>query len=162
MRIRLAHSLAFISVLLGSCSNPQNNAEMEDDLPKLEELQALASRQCECRLVGFPSQGLAKEFDDLTDGLGAKAFGTASYPVSYESVCFSKLEDDCVLTGVVLNGSPNTTLCTAEQGRELEMTFEAHQTDPFGPTEQAFNAAQNRAKEIQNETLELIRKPDCS
>jgi len=109
---------------LGACGGESSAAKKGPTLPRLETLEKLAARECACRMAGRDSRALANEFERLTAELDAEGWGTASFPLSYESLCLRKLgENACVMIQANVVASPGEFACSESQMDELEAVF---------------------------------------
>ena len=117
-------SLLLAVAALSACHGESPTGKESPALPRLEALETLAARECACRMAGRDSRALAKEFERLTADLDAEGWGTASDPLSYESVCLGKLgENACVLIQANVVASPGDFACSTSQANELEAVF---------------------------------------
>ena len=118
-----ACSILLLIAALAACgeSAPQNT---EAALPRLETVQSLVTRECECRMAGRDSSRLAKEFNRLIARVDAHARVTSGASLSFQTVCLHKLgEQACFMAEANVRASPNDFVCTKGQVVELEAAY---------------------------------------
>jgi hypothetical protein len=109
---------------LGACGEDAPSANKEPPLPRLEAVQRLAARECECRMAGRDSSRLAKEFNRLIARVDAHAAVTLGASLSFQTVCLHRVgEQACFMTEANLRASPNDFVCTEPQVVELEAAY---------------------------------------
>ena len=109
---------------LGACGERAAPAEKEAPLPRLEAVQSLAARECECRMAGRDSSKLAKEFNRLIAGVDAHATVTRGASLNFQTVCLHKLgEQACFMAEANVRASPNDFVCSEGQVVELEAAY---------------------------------------
>jgi hypothetical protein len=109
---------------LGACGEDASPEKREAPLPRLETVQSLAARECECRMAGRDSSRLAKEFNRLIARVDAHARVTSGASLSFQTVCLHKLgEQACFMAEANVRASPNDFVCTKGQVVELEAAY---------------------------------------
>ena len=123
-RIARACSIAFLMVAPGACSDGGPPPKKDPPLPRLEVVQSLAARECECRMAGRDSSRLAKEFNRLIARVDAHASVMSGASLSYQTVCLHKLgEQACFMAEASVRTSPNDFVCTEKQVVALEAAY---------------------------------------
>lgn len=115
--------MGLLMIALGACGQGAPERK-QPPLPRLETVQSLATRECECRMAGRDSSKLAKEFNRQIARVDAHARVTAGASLNYQSVCLHKLgEQACFMAEANLRASPNDFVCTKGQVVELEAAY---------------------------------------
>lgn len=119
-----ACSIVLLVTALGACGESAPPEKKDAPLPRLETVQGLATRECECRMAGRDSSRLAKEFTRLIARLDAHASITAGASLNFQSVCLHKLgEHACFLAEANVRAAPDDFVCTEQQVVELEAAY---------------------------------------
>lgn len=159
-RWRAACLAALIS--LAGCSPQEASEQPVAKLPKLRELQRLATLDCQCRLAGKDGSRHGREFARLIEPLTREASATSSVPVSYEADCFPALgENACVLTGGYLPPDSGNFVCTEAQGIELEKLWAGAYARRASVTE-ADETILRRLDQMRSDARKSVREQDCT
>lgn len=149
-------------LLLTACADEEPTAEQKVQSPKIEAIQKLIKRECECRMAGFEPTYLQEQIETLTDGLIGEGYGTSSDPITYSSVCYPELgERACANIDANMIGSPELFVCTSEQGLEVESAYFEAEDNPHGSTAKPDAAAKLKIEELRQSLRETLAPESC-
>ena len=112
-----------MTLALGGCSRDKPTPR-EAPLPRLETVQALAKRECECRMAGRDSSRLAKEFNRQIARVDAHARVTLGASLNLQTVCLHRLgEQACFMAEANVRTAPDEFVCTKGQVVDLEAAY---------------------------------------
>ena len=157
-----ACSILFLITALGACGEGAPPEKKEPPLPRLEAVQGLATRECECRMAGRDSSRLAKEFTRQLARVDAHATVTPGASLNFQRVCLRKLgAHACFLAEANVRASPNDFVCTEHQVVELEAAYTLALPPGAKRASAADAALMQRLQGLRNELAATLPQSAC-
>ncbi len=117
-------------------------------MPDLVKLQQLADKACLCEMRAGVEGQCWDAFEQAHEGIPATGFGSASAPLSFETICFSEAGSQCVSAGARLVDQSLSLVCTDEQVNEIEALYDRVMGENGPQTQVADTAARERIAEM--------------
>ena len=153
--------LCFLTASCGSKSDPHATNLIK--LPKLNRLESLAEKACQCRMAGRDVTRVQTEFNRLKNGLKTEALASASVPLNSSIECYPEFgrSNACVTLSIdIVSPAGAGFVCTNKEYDNLDKIWNA-KISPNGSTVDADAALLRQLDSMKKDVAKSVSQTDC-